>query len=87
MSYDGVNLNLRFAFSAPVDRFLCTSGSPRAYALAMTRRGEECSVRVDNHTLLSLRGRSASDRRGNPSCIVLTMQRLNFTQKPGMRKI
>ena len=45
-------------------------------ALAMTRSGEdavcgeECSVRVDNHThFLSLRGGRASDRRGNPSCL------------------
>ena len=39
-------------------RSLAHSGSPRAF-----------SPRDDN-TLLSLRGGSASDRRGNPSCLV-----------------
>ena len=45
-------------------RLLAHSGSPRAYALAMTRLEGLCAVRV--HTL-SLRGEERSERRGNPS--------------------
>ena len=45
------------------------------FALAMTIWGKEWNVDFDNHThFLSLRGASASDRRGNPSWLALRVR-------------
>ena len=49
-------------------RLLVHSGSPRAYALAMTRWWSDGSVRFGYNTIFVIARRERSERRGNPSC-------------------